>query len=434
MINRASFHRPLTLSAFGLFLAMLMTAPPAHAQFWDRIKDAARDAAADAVEDEVRNKSADAVHGAFDVAENAVRCAVGDEDCIEQARREGKPVAVTDAQGNVVKQIPAAGGVQAGGQGVGAVDANYDFKPGERTIFAEDFADDNVGDFPRSLAFRGGTMEVVQWKGGRALRVKTRGKFDVKLPETLPEQFTLTFDWYTPDFVNGMSVYPVDAEGKAVGKHHLQVDPYGDAVGIKANKRGGISSMGDARSQITSQMTPIRLMADGTYVKVYAGTKRVANIPNAELGRTRTLRFDFYDVRDQPVYIDDLRIAAGGRDLYEALSAEGRVAVQDILFDTGKATIQPASAKTLQEIATLLTEHPDLQLLIEGHTDNTGGFETNRALSKERAAAVKTYLVENHGIDGARLKIIGLGATQPAASNDTEQGRAENRRVELVKL
>ena len=82
----------------------------------------------------------------------------------------------------------------------------------------------------------------------------------------------------------------------------------------------------------------------------------------------------------------------------------------------------------------MLTEHPELRVLIEGHTDNVGEDAANLALSDQRAAAVKVYLVENHSVDGSRLETRGLGETKPATSNDAAEGRQQNRRVELVKL
>lgn len=422
------------LPALALLLAVLVLAPPAHAQIFDKIKDKVKDEAEERIDkniDQGVEKGADAIEGGI---KNAVKCAVGDDACIDEAQKDGKTVVLTDEDGTVKRDENGNPVTASGSEGVGEANANYDFKPGERTIFAEDFSSDNVGDFPRSMEFKGGSMEVVEWKGGRALRAKAPSKFDIALPEALPEQFTLEFEFYTPDFVNSIIVYSVDGEGEATGKQYLQVDPYGNGIGIKARERDGVSSMGSARDQLTSQLTPIRLMADGAYVKVFAGTERVANIPNAELGRTRTLRFDFNDVRDEPAYVANIRVAAGGKDLYSALESEGRVAVQDILFDTGKATIKPESAEAMKKIATLLTEHPDLRLLVQGHTDNQGGFDTNMTLSKERAAAVKDALVSRHGIAASRLRAMGLGQTQPAASNDTEAGRAENRRVELVKM
>ena len=81
----------------------------------------------------------------------------------------------------------------------------------------------------------------------------------------------------------------------------------------------------------------------------------------------------------------------------------------------------------------MLAEHADLKLTIEGHTDNVGNAAANRALSEQRAAAVKAYLVEKHGIDAGRLQTAGFGDAKPAAPNATPEGRQQNRRVELVK-
>jgi OmpA-OmpF porin, OOP family len=81
----------------------------------------------------------------------------------------------------------------------------------------------------------------------------------------------------------------------------------------------------------------------------------------------------------------------------------------------------------------MLKEHADLKLTIEGHTDNIGKAESNQTLSEKRAAAVRQYLIDNHQVDGARLEAKGLGQTKPVGSNDTAEGRQQNRRVELVK-
>lgn len=121
-------------------------------------------------------------------------------------------------------------------------------------------------------------------------------------------------------------------------------------------------------------------------------------------------------------------------DLYDVLEAKGRIAVRDILFDTGEATIKPESEAALSKIGTMLQQHADLSMLIEGHTDNPGGFDMNMELSSGRAAAVKAYLVETYEIDGTRLRTMGLGSTQPVAGNDTPEGQQQNRRVELVRL
>jgi outer membrane protein OmpA-like peptidoglycan-associated protein len=124
---------------------------------------------------------------------------------------------------------------------------------------------------------------------------------------------------------------------------------------------------------------------------------------------------------------------AGGKKLYDALSEAGRVATQGIYFDTGSDRIRPESTPTLKEIGEMLKEHADLKLTIEGHTDNVGGADANKALAEKRAAAVKSFLVASYGVDASRLQTAGFGDQEPVAPNTTPEGRQQNRRVELVK-
>jgi outer membrane protein OmpA-like peptidoglycan-associated protein len=120
-------------------------------------------------------------------------------------------------------------------------------------------------------------------------------------------------------------------------------------------------------------------------------------------------------------------------DLAAALDKTGSVALHNILFDTGKATLKPESESALAVVRELLKNDPALKLEIQGHTDNVGQPAANLKLSQDRAAAVKAYLVQNGGVAPGRLTTAGLGDTKPIATNQTDDGRAQNRRVELVK-
>ena len=122
-------------------------------------------------------------------------------------------------------------------------------------------------------------------------------------------------------------------------------------------------------------------------------------------------------------------ITAG--DMLAALNKDGRIALS-IHFDTGKATIKPESQKIVGEIAALLKGNPELQVSVEGHTDSTGTPQGNKTLSDERAKAVLAA-VAALGVDAARLSSVGWGQDKPVADNATEDGRAKNRRVEIVK-
>ena len=117
--------------------------------------------------------------------------------------------------------------------------------------------------------------------------------------------------------------------------------------------------------------------------------------------------------------------------LLEALNRDGRVTLY-IHFDTGKATIKPESQPVIAQIVEMLRTAPDLKIGVEGHTDNVGTPQANKTLSDQRAAAVVAAVVKQ-GIDVKRLGTAGFGQDKPIADNKTEDGRAKNRRVELVK-
>jgi outer membrane protein OmpA-like peptidoglycan-associated protein len=120
-------------------------------------------------------------------------------------------------------------------------------------------------------------------------------------------------------------------------------------------------------------------------------------------------------------------------NLQEALDRDGKAALYGILFDVGKSDIKPESASELKKISDYLNTNKSVKIIIVGHTDNTGNYESNITLSKSRAESVKKWLVTNGKIDAARLRNEGAGMFCPVASNDTENGRKQNRRVEIVK-
>jgi len=117
----------------------------------------------------------------------------------------------------------------------------------------------------------------------------------------------------------------------------------------------------------------------------------------------------------------------------KGIDATGHMAIYGVQFDTNSAKIKSESAPVLAEIAKLLQSRPSLNILVVGHTDNQGDFDYNMNLSSQRANSVSRYLVEQHGIDGERLRAEGIGFLAPVASNDSPDGRSKNRRVELVK-
>ena len=126
-------------------------------------------------------------------------------------------------------------------------------------------------------------------------------------------------------------------------------------------------------------------------------------------------------------------IVANADALLNDLTTTGHSAVYGIYFDTGKTDLKPESQQAIGEIAKLLKKDMALKVYVVGHTDNVGSLDANMKLSQGRADAVLQSLIGTHGIAAARLKSFGNGPYSPVASNDTEEGKARNRRVELVK-
>ena len=143
----------------------------------------------------------------------------------------------------------------------------------------------------------------------------------------------------------------------------------------------------------------------------------------------------FHRYRQTIVTETDLKqeIVASAAALSTGLTTSGHAVVTGILFDTGKAVVKPESAAALQEVAKLLKQDAKLKLFVVGHTDNAGALAANIDLSRQRAAAVVQVLAAQYGVPADRLQAYGAGPYAPLSSNDSEDGRALNRRVELVK-
>ncbi|GAB5533916.1 MAG: hypothetical protein Rubg2KO_01650 [Rubricoccaceae bacterium] len=407
---------------FFLALALLLVALPfggCATDIADRVTRAAQRGAEDAASREAYNRANRAVR-------NTIECVAGDRDCTERAQREGREVVLVDSNGTPLPddQQPAS---------VGTADANYNFTPGERTLFMETFASSNAGDFPQSLYYMSGTMEVVSVQGRKMLRASSGGVFQIQLSERLPERFTIQFDLQRAGDSNiNIHTRPLHRDDDNRPFYGYQ----GDYINAGSWRGSGLWSEGNPKSvKFTERdvLVPVEITVDGEALKMYVDRTRVANVPRVDLGRHDAITFSISSREDRPLYLGNLRVAAGGNDLYAQLQSEGSLTLGGVEFETASATLRPASTQTLEGVAAMLQQHSEVRLRVEGHTDNTGSASGNERLSQQRAESVRDFLV-SRGIAESRLVPVGVGQSQPIASNDTEDGRQRNRRVVLVQL
>ena len=320
---------------------------------------------------------------------------------------------------------------------------NYDFVPGSRVLFYADFSDDKVGNFSRRLKYKSGQAEVVERDGVKVLRAQSRAEFLIPIGRRLPERFTLEMDVIAPvpkdgeHDVHQMLQFEGGAEANS-GTESATVTYMTNVAWIQ----GGGQSAPSSNSNVPVAMLPalrgnvahVRVLMDGSYYKMYVNERRLYNIPELQFRRDSVIRVVLNASEEETVYVTNIRVAESETDvLYDALAAKGRWATQGILFEFGKSDLKPESRPVLKEIASTLKEHGDLKVLIEGHTDNVGTPASNLTLSDARAAAVKAALVKDYGADEQRITTKGFGDTKPAVPNTTAEGRAQNRRVEIVK-
>ena len=429
-----SIRARLTLFS-GLILAVLaLGALPStsEAQFGKRLKDAVKRTAEDKAIQKATTEESKAIDGAMEGGGEAKAdtAAAGGAAATTGAAAgsAAAPSAATPAVG-AGAAAPAATAAPPKAAGEGAF-VSFDFVPGDRVLFYDDYAGDDVGDFPRRFEFAEGNAEIADWESAKWLRVSKSTKFAIVMPEVLPDRFTVEFDYVSNNKASSGWPILVNTSG---AKDNWQSQGNSNPTARFGTQEGGVYSgkieaSGPAGGDFQNKVNRARIMADGKYTKLYINGVRVANGPNADMGRTNTVQFwiPVYDQTGASVtLLGPVRIAAGGKKLYDALAEKGRVATQGIYFDTGSDAIRQESAPTLKEIGTMLKDHADLKLTIEGHTDNVGKAESNQALSEKRAAAVRQYLIDNFQIDGGRLEAKGLGQTSRRVR--TTRRKAANR-------
>lgn len=316
--------------------------------------------------------------------------------------------------------------------------ASYDFVPGTEIIFEDLLENETNGEFPSKWDLVGGVVENAVFDGSNVIYFREAGNFPsgiVPLMENskedyLPEAFTIEFDaYYAADVYNKYFIIAFyDAKNqKNNGMQRISVD-------INNAKYGNTQKVypGAARSNIDKEAKwrHIAISFNKRALKVYMDDTRMINIPNITENPTG-LTIGSYNHREGQFFIKNIRIAKGAVPLYDKVLTDGKFVTTGIRFDVNKATIKPESAGTINYVVKMLNDNPQLKFIVEGHTDSDGDAAMNQKLSEARAKAVMDELILM-GIDASRLQSKGHGESNPLASNNTPEGKAQNRRVEFV--
>jgi len=311
---------------------------------------------------------------------------------------------------------------------------NYDFVPGDRLLFEDDFRSDQEGEFAAHWKLESGQGAVNKYQGEPAL-VLTDGNYAKVAPRIAPakylkDPFTVELDYYAlpsgpqTDRI-GISLHKDDDDRNFWFGADVSTD------GLENNLEGSYPGGDDA---FDGKWHHLALIFKDNQAKLYADQTRVLVVPDLGGFKPDSLSIEGVGSSDAPLIFKNVRIALGGdMNLLDALNKDGKIVTHGIHFDVNSATIKAESEGTINAMAKLLKENPQLKLEIGGHTDSTGDASKNLALSQDRAEAVKKLLL-SQGIDASRLTAKGYGDTKPLASNDTPEGKAQNRRVEFVKL
>ncbi len=426
----------------------LMTDAAFAQRFLDRLQDAARNAAENAVTRNVEKKVEDKVDDAFNGGESNSR-----------RQRNGRNEAGSSEEAG---ENAEEGAVSDGPVDFAEIKAKSDFQRGGVVFFEDNLAGEKKGEFPSKWDLVDGSeVEVVNIKGVNAIRMEA-SKIQPLMEEKeyLPEEFTIEFDVLAQPaekdsgWDGTLDLFMDGENGRRVFDIRMSPEYHGGGVydgigwGWGAENPNGSKMSGEPGRQVIRQyLKPnewnhIAISFNKRAFKMYLNYQRIVNIPN--MIQPRSWQLDGSSDSDKGIFIKDIVMAKGAVELYDrnttdyssavekAIAETGKFVTNNILFETGKATLKPESMEEIQKVADYMKKNPSARFEVQGHTDNQGSDAINDPLSQQRAEAVIKAL-ESQGVDPFNLRAVGKGPHEPVADNSTEAGRAQNRRVEFIK-
>ncbi len=333
--------------------------------------------------------------------------------------------------------------------------SKFDFVPGDELLFYDDFGDDFIGDFPAKWNTNG-SGEVVTLGNSPQRWLKTVHGYSIYyIPDVpdLPEDYTIEFDIA----VNGVdrqtsstasiTVHLSETKTFDMDGHWARVSiPVGQYTVFSMalrnfTPRDGSSINSDVKADIRQAILDgahISIAVNGSRYRLWVNETKFVDVPRfiPENSDFKAVKINTNGLREgvENILISNFKVAKGGVDLRRKLLSEGKISTNAILFDSGSANLQPASMGVIRQISQVLQQDSGIRLQIVGHTDSDGEAAANQALSEARAAAVRDALVSIYNVSGDRLEVAGKGESEPVAENAGPNGKAQNRRVEFIKL
>ena len=420
-----------------LFLSMtFILSFAANAQGWlNKVGAAAKDAAKRTMEKRVEEKAEQVTDKVLDKAEDAVT-----KSTKSNKKQTDKTTGDIDEQIIEKQEHPK--------QKLTSI-TQYDFVPGDKILFFEDFSQDAIGDFPALWTTNGsGEVKTVSIAPGKWLHMNGKNAVYCYTKEiNFPENFIVEFD-IIPDkdfqFGTCLTLYQDNPErSKEVnddlypGLRGLHISPNYEGWETKGydSDKDWLIGTGAKNPLVAEELNHVIVWIQKRRVRIYHQGQKVLDVPTNIYAETKLnkLLFSGWDRNSTP-YVTNIKVTTASSDTRSKLITEGKLVTYGITFDVNKADIKSESFGTLKGIAGVLAENPDVNVKIIGHTDGDGDDAKNLDLSKRRAESVKNELVKNFGIDSSRLTTEGAGETKPIAANDIPVNKARNRRVEIIKI
>lgn len=439
-----------SLKALLILCIIILPGTQVNAQFLKKLGKAAERAAERTVERRVEKETTEKTDQALDSILEP-----GSKSETESPLPTGEGPTVIDAEnGPTTQPSNQSTTSESSGPKSLSVYSKFDFVPGDEILFFDDFSDEFVGDFP-SKWNTNGSGQIVSFDDGSGNwfeMVGGRKTYHIAGINNLPENYTIEFDVETKGVdkktsSNAYLVVIVDEKdnfgyGKNTAYAYLPLCQYVERDIRMWNNVEGINVIdnyigADIRNEIMNR-PHISIAVNKERYRLYVNENKHVDIPKFVSGSSalNSLKFQLLGVDDgkDRVFINNVKVAEGGIDLRRTLIRDGKVSTNGILFDSGSSNIQPSSMGVIRQIYQVLQQDDAMQLKIVGHTDADGQEAFNLKLSKERAEAVKNTLTSIYAIDESRLSTEGKGESEPVAENNSANNKAQNRRVEFIKI